>query len=58
MWFKSYEHYHQWTKPTELMLSKPSSVEKAFYACQWLDNVDMQPSSIEKAFYVQMYDSG
>ena len=32
--FKNYE-------PAEMMLSKPSSIKKGCYTCQWLDSVDM-----------------
>ena len=28
-------------QPAEMMLSKPSSIKKGCYTCQWLDNVDM-----------------
>ena len=34
MRFKSYE-------PAEMMLSKPISIKKGCYTCQWLHNVDM-----------------
>ena len=28
-------------QPAEIMLSKPSSIRKGRFACQWLGNVDM-----------------
>ena len=28
-------------QPAEMMLSKPSSIKKNWYTCQWLDNFDM-----------------
>ena len=28
-------------QPAEIMLSKPSSMKKGYYPCQWLDNDDM-----------------
>ena len=28
-------------QPAEMMLSKPLSIKKGCYTCQWLDNVDM-----------------
>ena len=34
MRFKSYE-------PAEMMLSKPISIKKGCYTCQWLHNLDM-----------------
>ena len=30
-----------YTNDAEMMLSKPSSIKKGCYTCQWLDNVDI-----------------
>ena len=39
--FKSYEPFADWSQQAALMLSKPSSIKKSCYSCQWLENVDM-----------------
>ena len=28
-------------QPAEMILTKPSSIKEGYYACQWLDNVDI-----------------
>ena len=35
-----------WPQKAGLVLSKPSSIKKGGFACQWLDNVDMHTYAI------------